>query len=85
MTSSPCSSSISNSIEDARRIADEIRTAVRSEPVPVAGTMVNVTISIGIATLGEGEGADDQVLIAADNAMFEAKRSGRDGISLAAA
>ena len=73
-----------NSIEDARRIADEIRTAVRSEPVPVAGTMVSVTISIGIATLGEGEGADDQVLIAADNAMFEAKRSGRDGISLAA-
>ena len=36
--------------------------------------MLNVTISIGIATLGEGEGADDQVLIAADNAMFEAKR-----------
>ena len=74
-----------NSIDDARRIADEIRTAVRSEPVPVAGTMLNVTISIGIATLGEGEGADDQVLIAADNAMFEAKRHGRDGISLAAA
>ena len=64
-----------NSIEDARRIADEIRTAVRSEPVPVADTMVHVTISIGIATLGEGEGADDQVLIAADNAMFEAKRT----------
>ena len=74
-----------SSIEDARRIADEIRTAVRSEPVPVADTMVPVTISIGIATLGEGEGADDQVLIAADNAMFEAKRSGRDGVSLAAA
>ena len=74
-----------SSIEDARRIADEIRTAVRSEPVPVADTLVPVTISIGIATLGEGEGADDQVLIAADNAMFEAKRSGRDGVSLAAA
>jgi diguanylate cyclase (GGDEF)-like protein/PAS domain S-box-containing protein len=74
-----------DSIEDARRIADEIRTAVRSEPVPVADTMVNVTISIGIATLGEGEGSDDQVLIAADNAMFEAKRSGRDGVSLALA
>jgi diguanylate cyclase (GGDEF)-like protein len=72
-----------SSIEDARRIADEIRTAVRSEPVPVADTLVPVTISIGIATLGEGEGADDQVLIAADNAMFEAKRSGRDGVSLA--
>jgi diguanylate cyclase (GGDEF)-like protein/PAS domain S-box-containing protein len=74
-----------DSIEDARRIADEIRTAVRSEPVPVGDTMVNVTISIGIATLGEGEGADDQVLIAADNAMFEAKRTGRDGVSLAVA
>jgi diguanylate cyclase (GGDEF)-like protein/PAS domain S-box-containing protein len=74
-----------DSIEDARRIADEIRTAVRSEPIPVGDTMVNVTISIGIATLGEGEGADDQVLIAADNAMFEAKRTGRDGVSLAVA
>jgi diguanylate cyclase (GGDEF)-like protein len=74
-----------DSTEDARRIADEIRTAVRSEPVPVADTLLSVTISIGIATLGEGEGADDQVLIAADNAMFEAKRSGRDGISIAGA
>ena len=74
-----------DSTEDARRIADEIRTAVRSEPVPVADTLLSVTISIGIATLGEGAGADDQVLIAADNAMFEAKRSGRDGISIAGA
>jgi len=69
--------------EDARRIADEIRTAVRSEPIRVGDTTVDVTISIGIARLGEEDGADDHVLIAADNAMFEAKRNGRDGISLA--
>ena len=45
-------------------------------PFPVSGTHCAVGVSIGIA-LGNGESAADALLLAADHAMYEAKKAGR--------
>jgi diguanylate cyclase (GGDEF)-like protein/PAS domain S-box-containing protein len=70
--------------DDARRIAGEIRTAMRSTPIAVSGQELVVTVSIGLISLGEETADDDVALIAADNAMYQAKRNGRDTVALAA-
>jgi diguanylate cyclase (GGDEF)-like protein/PAS domain S-box-containing protein len=69
--------------DDARRIADDLAAAVRSKPVRVGGHELKVTVSIGVVGLGERTD-DDTALVAADNAMYRAKRDGRDRIALAA-
>jgi diguanylate cyclase (GGDEF)-like protein/PAS domain S-box-containing protein len=67
--------------EDATRIAERVRMCLR-EPVEWNGGTLNVSGSIGV-TLSTG--VDDRVetlLSRADHAMYEAKQSGRDQISL---
>ncbi len=71
-----------------RRLAD----AVCSEPVPTAAGPVRVTLSIGIAHTpapdadSEGSGAGiEPLLLRADEALYEVKRRGRDGVHLAPA
>ncbi len=68
---------------DVHRIAGELAEAVRRTPVYAGEATVDVTVSIGVVLLSEDTPADADALIAADNAMYEAKRSGRDRIVLA--
>ncbi|HKK06393.1 MAG TPA: GGDEF domain-containing protein [Gammaproteobacteria bacterium] len=70
------------SANDARRVAERLCDAVRREPVvdtdgkPLPG----VTISIGLASLEEGQDAE-ALLAAADAAMYRAKKGGRDRVA----
>ena len=70
--------------DDALRIADEIRSAVAEAGIPLPdGGVAALTISVGVAMVEPGadlSAAD--LLIAADVAMYEAKRAGRDTVSL---
>jgi diguanylate cyclase (GGDEF)-like protein len=65
----------------ARRITDECRALI----VPSRDTSIRITCSIGISEI---DGGDDEsleaVLSRADTALYEAKRSGRDGWKCAA-
>lgn len=63
-------------------LAERVRARLAGEPVRWNGMGASVTMSIGLAF---GEGADFTSLLArADAALYEAKRRGRDRISIAA-
>ena len=69
-------------LEDAERIAERIRLHVSGAPFRVAGgrEVLTVTISIGVAsTHGEGD-TPDLLLKRADEALYEAKASGRNRV-----
>jgi diguanylate cyclase (GGDEF)-like protein len=69
----------STSLDQACEIAERVRAAV-SELVFISpsGKTIQVTISIGVGMLLGGETQTESVLHRADQAMYEAKRSGRN-------
>ncbi|HEY7380418.1 MAG TPA: PAS domain S-box protein [Gaiella sp.] len=71
--------------DDARVIASELATAIGSQTILTAGGAASVTVSIGVVLLDRSSGERDvDTLVAADNAMYRAKRSGRNRVCLAA-
>ncbi len=65
--------------EDARAVAEKIRSHA-TEPVDLGnGEPVRVTMSIGVAMAQPGEPID-QLVERADAAMYQAKRTGRDTV-----
>ena len=74
-------------IEDAERIAERIRLHVAGSPFRVmnGAELLTVTISIGVAaTLGAGD-RPEALLKRADEAVYEAKASGRNKVIARAA
>lgn len=65
--------------EKARRLAEQLRTLVEANELAPSGS---VTISLGVAELGQGE-SPAQWLKRADVALYESKRAGRNKTSLA--
>ena len=69
-------------LADAQRIAERIRLHVSGSPFRVANgrEILAVTISIGVAvTLGPGD-TPDALLKRSDEALYEAKASGRNRV-----
>ncbi|WP_100961179.1 diguanylate cyclase [Bosea sp. FBZP-16] len=66
----------------AMRLSDHIRLDVSHETLTVGGQQVTLTASIGVAEI-DGAGNFDQQLIAADRALYAAKREGRNCVRLA--
>ena len=67
----------------ATRVAGELRRALRNVPIPAACTGVDhVTASIGIASFPDQGSRLEDLIRAADVAMYQAKRGGRDQVKL---
>jgi diguanylate cyclase (GGDEF)-like protein len=66
----------------AERVADRARNAVAEQPITAGGQTVTVTLSAGVAER-RGAEARDQLLRRADQALYEAKESGRNQVRLA--
>ncbi|WP_372719093.1 putative bifunctional diguanylate cyclase/phosphodiesterase [Immundisolibacter sp.] len=64
------------------RIAERVLAALAS-PLRAAGRTVRVGASVGVAVYPDHASDSEGLLRAADEAMYEAKRNGRDGYSLA--
>lgn len=64
---------------DAYHEAERLRLAVQALVIPVPGSMLSVTISIGVAEHVRGQTVD-QVLKQADIALYAAKTSGRNRV-----
>ncbi len=69
-------------LDEAEEVAEAVAGAVRTQ-APAGEAAPPVTASIGVATFGPGTESYDTVLSAADSAMYEAKRAGRDSIRVA--
>ncbi|SCY28260.1 diguanylate cyclase (GGDEF) domain-containing protein [Nitrosospira sp. Nl5] len=69
-------------LELAKVIAERIRKGVMETPLHLKEFTIEVTISLGLAMLKEGE-RKEALLERADAAMYEAKRAGRNRIMVA--
>jgi diguanylate cyclase (GGDEF)-like protein len=68
----------------AARRAEELLDTVRSTPFPLAdGTMLALSISVGVAHAPQRSSDLRALYTAADAALYEAKRAGRGRVSLA--
>ena len=66
---------------EASRLAEKILSSI--EPTFVFGELsFSITTSIGIATNANGSASIDELMEASDNALYEAKRGGRNGYAL---
>lgn len=66
-------------LELARLIAERIRHGIMNTPIHVNDLNIDVTLSLGVAMLQEGE-RKESLLERADAAMYEAKRGGRNRV-----
>ncbi|HEU4975652.1 MAG TPA: GGDEF domain-containing protein [Baekduia sp.] len=69
--------------EDAMEVAERLRGSLARE-VPLSGGAIHVTASIGVALPDRPDRGAEELLEAADRAMYEAKAAGRDATRLAA-
>ncbi|MBN8534747.1 MAG: PleD family two-component system response regulator [Rhizobiales bacterium] len=70
----------------ASRVAERIRAGIEKSPFPIhkGQKSIDVTVSIGVATAGEGFDSPDRLFKLADEALYDAKKSGRNQVKLAA-
>ncbi|WP_062200829.1 GGDEF domain-containing protein [Demequina salsinemoris] len=65
--------------EDLLSLLERLREAVRSAPLECEGRSLTVTVSVG-AAMGVAGGDPDDVIAAADRALYRAKEAGRDRV-----
>jgi diguanylate cyclase (GGDEF)-like protein len=69
--------------EEAHQVADRLREKIAQITVPISGqpdgpSQLGVTISIGVATLHDSRRDLNDLLVAADHALYQAKEAGRN-------
>ncbi|MFQ5760544.1 MAG: diguanylate cyclase [Acidiferrobacterales bacterium] len=67
--------------EDARAVAEKIRETIAG--TTIEGAPKKVTISAGVATLGQDGNNTAELIGRADQAVYQAKRDGRDRVCVA--
>ncbi|MGL4243282.1 MAG: PleD family two-component system response regulator [Beijerinckiaceae bacterium] len=73
--------------EIAAKVAERIRNKVEKHPFGIEGgkRVLNVTVSIGVAGFTHGHTTADAMMKRADDALYRAKREGRNRVIAAAA
>jgi diguanylate cyclase (GGDEF)-like protein len=67
-------------LEQARVVAERIRAMLEQTPVSMDGSLIQATVSIGVAEAGAGDETFDQLLRRADLLMYKAKDQGRNRV-----
>ena len=69
-------------LEFAYFVAERLRRSVAEVPFEISGSEepINVTVSIGIARTGESRQSSTKLLVAADEALYQAKNGGRNKV-----
>jgi len=70
----------STDLPRAAVVAERLRSAVASQVVHFDGQRIRYTVSLGVASLADGEGGIDLLLKRADQALYAAKRLGRNRV-----
>jgi diguanylate cyclase (GGDEF)-like protein/PAS domain S-box-containing protein len=71
-------------LESATQVAERLREQISSQPFETEKGLVSVTVSIGIAGIGNEIVDLQEMLSRADNAMYSAKKGGRNKVTPAA-
>jgi two-component system cell cycle response regulator len=73
-------------VENAEGVAERIRSDIANEPITASTPSgnVEVTVSVGVAMRHSTTETPDRQLKRADEALYEAKRGGRDRVVMAA-
>lgn len=71
-------------VQGATRVAEEFREIVENKTYRFSDEPIKVTISAGVAELVTGSNSAGELVARADNALYEAKRSGRNRVVEAA-
>ena len=66
--------------ENAQGLAEQLRKTVERRTYLADGNQINITISIGVATMSPNEGEPRDLIGRADNALYRAKSSGRNKV-----
>ena len=71
--------------EEAGVVAERVRAKIANEPMVIAedASSLNATVSIGVATYSKDGGGEQELLQQADQAMYMAKRMGRNQVRTA--
>lgn len=65
----------------AEAVAERVRARVAETSVPFHDRRIGMTISIGMAAQVEGDGSIEQLIMRADEALYRAKRNGRNQVA----
>jgi|GEM_PF-3036112 len=68
-------------LHSARLAAERLGESISSKPVETNAGAVNITVSLGVATLSEEHSTLNSLLIAADSALYVAKKNGGNQVS----
>ncbi len=67
--------------EGALRVAERLRDQVEDSPIMIpSGKVLNLTVSIGVAIFPADAKSEDDIIAAADQAMYAAKQAGRNRV-----
>jgi diguanylate cyclase (GGDEF)-like protein/PAS domain S-box-containing protein len=70
------------STENAVKRAEQLRSAMAAVPVPYDGSSIAVTASFGVATFPRDGLTGDELIAAADGALYAAKAAGRNRVNV---
>lgn len=62
-------------------VAERIRSCIESTPIALSGDTIRITVSVGVALYAADDNAD-RLLARADDALYAAKRNGRNRVEL---
>jgi diguanylate cyclase (GGDEF)-like protein len=74
---------VETALDAALDIAERIRSEVEILRFGAGNTLISVTVSLGVTHSREGDDGPEEVLARADNALYEAKRAGRNQVQYA--
>lgn len=66
--------------DQALTVAEKIRAAVAERPTVYQGRPLQVTLSIGVASSGDGVDSPKKLITAADERLYRAKRDGKNRV-----
>jgi diguanylate cyclase (GGDEF)-like protein len=70
-------------LEAAAELAERLRQSVSAQPINVAGAAISATLSLGVAVLASGSDQSACLLRQADEALYAAKKAGRNRVESA--